>query len=80
MLESQQRDSTTTHHPAALVPPDANQRHLHLVDAETIAAQYGLRPSYVYKLAREGRMPSYKIGRLVRFDVGEVEDCFRNFN
>ncbi len=43
------------------------------VGAEQIAAKWGMSVESVRRAARLGIIPSYKVGRLVRFDLDEVE-------
>jgi excisionase family DNA binding protein len=43
-----------------------------LMKAEAVAALLGLHVKYVYELARQGKLPSYRIGGATRFDGKEV--------
>ena len=43
------------------------------VGAEQVAAKWGMSVESVRRAARLGIIPSYKVGRLVRFDLDEVE-------
>jgi excisionase family DNA binding protein len=45
---------------------------------EEIAKYLGLAPKTVYVMAEEGRLPSYKIGRLRRFDMEEIDRFIKN--
>jgi len=44
-----------------------------LVGAVELAAAFGIHPSHARRLARQGRLPSYKIGGQFRFDLEEVK-------
>jgi excisionase family DNA binding protein len=45
-----------------------------LVTAEELAAEWGLSRKVVYRLAREGALPTIRLaGRSIRFDRAEVE-------
>lgn len=44
-----------------------------LVNVNDICAILAVKPSTVYKWVYEGRIPHYKIGRLVRFDPVEID-------
>jgi excisionase family DNA binding protein len=57
-----------TDHPAA---PPGDTLPL-LTNATDLAAALGIRKHTVYELAREGRLPSVRIGRVVRFDTAAV--------
>ncbi len=43
-----------------------------LLSKDQVATLLGVRPRYVDRLMKEGRLPYYKIGRLVRFQPGDV--------
>lgn len=47
------------------------------VDAETLAELLSLPAASVRRLAREGRLPCYRAGRLLRFDVAEVKAALK---
>ena len=44
-----------------------------LVDISAVAAELGVTVRYVRRLVAERRIPYIKLGRLLRFDPGEVE-------
>jgi excisionase family DNA binding protein len=44
-----------------------------LVSAKEVACRLGVDPHFVRALARDGRLPSVRVGRLVRFDPRDVE-------
>lgn len=44
-----------------------------LWNAEDLAARWGVRESHVYRLAREGAIPSVRLGRYVRFRPDAIE-------
>lgn len=55
------------------LPPDRV-----LVRASAVADRWSVPRAYVYRVAREGRLRSYRIGRHLRFDLADViafEQC-----
>ena len=54
--------------------PDATPQ---LIDAATMGEILALPAASVRRLAREGTLASYKLGRLVRFDPHEVLETLR---
>jgi excisionase family DNA binding protein len=48
-----------------------------LIPADALGAELGIHPETVRRLYREGRIPAYRVGRGLRFDVAEVRDAFR---
>jgi len=54
-----------------------NDANTHLVDAKALADIVGLPVCSVRRLAREKRIPSYRIGRLLRFDICEVRAALK---
>lgn len=44
-----------------------------LVSVDVVAKYLNVRPNTIYKWAREERLPSYKIGETVRFNLEEVK-------
>lgn len=49
----------------------------HLVAADQLASEWGLSPRMFQRLAQRGEIPVYRIGRLLRFDPGEVREALR---
>lgn len=45
----------------------------HLLTAQDVAAAWKCSPREIAEKARAGEIPSYKIGRLVRFDPEELD-------
>ena len=45
-----------------------------LLRAEEVAMRYSVSRNYVYKCAREGKLPSVRLGRIVRFDPLLLEE------
>ncbi len=45
---------------------------LNLVDAETLAPMLGVKPKTLYDWAQNKRIPHYKLGKLVRFNLDEI--------
>lgn len=43
-----------------------------LLTAEEVAAHLQVQPSWVYRAAREGALPSVKCGRYRRFDAADL--------
>ena len=41
------------------------------------AEEVDVHPETLRRLYRDGRIPGYKVGRLLRFDVDEVRDALR---
>lgn len=48
-----------------------------LLTVEEVADRLRSRPSTIYAWVKAGRIPAYKVGGLVRFDAGEVEEWIR---
>ena len=44
-----------------------------LLTAEQLAERWQVPKSHVYRLAREGRIPTVELGRYKRFRVDEIE-------
>lgn len=49
-----------------------------LISAEELAGLLGLPVASIRRYARENRIPHYRLGRLLRFDVGEVRAAIRD--
>ena len=45
----------------------------HLLTAEQLAERWAVRTSHVYRLAREGKIPTVALGRYRRFRLDEIE-------
>lgn len=41
---------------------------------QAVAERYQVRPNTVYSWIRERKIPHHKMGRLVRFEEGELEE------
>ena len=48
-----------------------------LTDAQGIADANGVSARLIQRLAQRGDIPSYRVGRLLRFDPDEVRDALR---
>ncbi len=48
--------------------------HRVIVDVTRLADELGVNVSFVRRLVWERRIPYFKIGKLVRFDLAEVHD------
>ena len=44
-----------------------------LLTAEQVAERWQVPPSHAYRLAREGKVPSVRLGRYVRFRLDAIE-------
>jgi excisionase family DNA binding protein len=49
-----------------------------LLQADEVAAMLGVSVQRVYALAREGLLPSVKLGRQVRFDSKQLEEWIKS--
>ena len=59
---------------------DATTAPERLVTAADLATHLEVRVGMVYRMARSGRLPSYRIGRRLRFDRVEVRDALKAGN
>ena len=48
-----------------------------LVTVEVLASRWNLKPGTIRKWARLGQIPSRRMGRLLVFDVRELDDWYR---
>jgi excisionase family DNA binding protein len=48
-----------------------------LVQVPVIAGEFGISTRTVYRLAKSGEIPSYRVGRQLRFDPAEVGIALR---
>ena len=46
-----------------------------LIDAEQLAKNLGIPKTWIYAAARNGRIPSYKLGKYRRFDEEAVREA-----
>lgn len=44
-----------------------------LLDAHALAERWRVKPAHVYRLAREGQIPTVRIGRYPRFPLAAIE-------
>jgi len=49
-----------------------------LISAEALGELLSLPPASVRRLAREGRLPCYRAGRLLRFDLERVLESMKD--
>jgi excisionase family DNA binding protein len=49
-----------------------------LISAEALGELLSLPPASVRRLAREGRLPCYRAGRLLRFDLEQVLESMKD--
>ena len=47
------------------------------VDASVVARHFNIGKGSVYKWAEEGRIPAYRVGRCLRFDLRELVEVMR---
>jgi excisionase family DNA binding protein len=52
---------------------NASDPGLQLLTADELAARWQVSKDHVYRLAREGRVPTVAIGRLYRFRLSSIE-------
>lgn len=55
-------------------PPRSDPTRRVIVDVTRLADALGVNVSFVRRLVCERRIPYFKIGKLVRFDLAEVHD------
>lgn len=48
-----------------------------LVEVAVVAARFRVSSRSVYRLARDKKIPSYRVGRQLRFDLQEVSAALR---
>jgi excisionase family DNA binding protein len=70
------RVPSTTHSDASSLPHRIEQIH-HAITAPELARFLAVSPITVYKLAKAGRLPSFRIGTSVRFDPRAVAEWLR---
>ena len=57
-------------------PTQNDYQHVGATTAD-VAARFGVTPQTVRSLALAGRIPHYRLGARLRFDLDEVEDALR---
>jgi excisionase family DNA binding protein len=72
--------STTANTPPALAVRDgrSSDHTSKLLTAEQVAAKWQLPKSVVYRLTRDGQLPTVKIGRYYRYRLADVEQWEQN--
>jgi excisionase family DNA binding protein len=55
-------------------PPSIDPTRRVIVDVTGLADELGVNVSFVRRLVWERRIPYFKIGKLIRFDLAEVHD------
>lgn len=48
-----------------------------LVETPAVAERYGVSKRTIQRLAAAGKIPSYRVGRQLRFDLAEVGQALR---
>jgi putative molybdopterin biosynthesis protein len=48
-----------------------------ILTIQEVAERLGMHPVTVYRLAKEGRLPVFRVGRMLRFDAAELEKWIR---
>lgn len=51
-----------------------NTERKKLYKATELAEIFGVSPKTIYKAAKAGKIPSYRIGRCVRFEMPDIEN------
>jgi excisionase family DNA binding protein len=64
--------------PSSPGPVHASNGAPALVDADELAQALSLPRSQIMTLARQGKIPSLRVGKYVRFNLAEVELALRN--
>lgn len=54
--------------------PSTHDGGARLLDAEELAARWRVRKAHVYRLAREGVIPTVHVGRYPRFRLSAIEE------
>lgn len=54
--------------------PYSEERVEPLIDCATACRILGMKKTFVYDLATQGRLPSYRIGRSVRFKLSDLRE------
>ncbi len=49
-----------------------------MMKASEVASYTKLSKSTIYRLAKSGELPSYRIGKSIRFKIEEVEEAVKN--
>lgn len=52
----------------------SDNRDLRLVTADEVAVQFGITRQRVYELARQGLIPTVRLGRSLRFSASAIGD------
>lgn len=60
------------------VAPEAGYTTSALLTAEDLAARWQVKPSQVYRLTREKRLPTVRLGRYYRYRIAAVEEFEQN--
>lgn len=55
----------------------AQDAQVQLAEADAVAERYRISARTVYRLAKAGKIPSYRVGRQLRFDLAEVGAALR---
>lgn len=66
---------TTIHTPTRVIAdrPEGVHPNGPLLTADDLAARWQVSKHHVYRLAREGRVPTVRIGRYFRFRLASIE-------
>lgn len=74
LSQSDQPINATLHREGAFlilkIQPSAVEKKL--LSCDQVSEMLGMSRSYVYHLVRDGRLPAYRIGRILRFDPSDV--------
>jgi hypothetical protein len=83
---TQNSDTTSPSTPCSHTPPTARRRHHTQASAQPggmlsrqqLAAHWGLSVRTIDELTRHGALGHYKIGKVIRYDLAEVESAMRS--
>jgi excisionase family DNA binding protein len=67
---------------AGVMPPESSKQSStertpvlpHLVDIQTVAHSFGISMRQVRRFVAEGQIPFVRVGHLIRFDPGQLND------
>lgn len=48
-----------------------------LIDVDSAAEHLSVTPRYIRRLVSERRVPYYKVGKFIRFDIAELEQWLK---
>jgi excisionase family DNA binding protein len=66
-----------TVYPDSYSLPDRIERIRHAITANELASYLAVSPITVYKMAKAGRLPCFRVGTAVRFDPRAIAEWLR---